>query len=719
MAEGQAQERKVPAGIERFIKQLVVAMKAVVLYPRASTIPRENAVEAADILGKVLRDEAEVRFVVHKDGLVYEGITVFAGQQAFESFAREMYNRTISEVRFHSGASAEDILAFLSILVTPPAQLVEAGGAESRLWELGVDAVSLKEASARIVDTVLPGSENAIPAEEPLEPDRLDEILALGASARPRDHRMLVRIVGDTDAVRAFLVETLTGRGTDPNVALKGLKLDELAKAVQLAERGRRAMLYRSIAQAIEGLPVELRRALITERLIPEARSDEALAAVVRQMDIDDVCRMLVEGMAADKVSVDGLARAIRNLALMSLAEREDVVNAAGAAMRTAGLAEETIGSVLEQVSPSVLQVKDRESDEHEQPVDSILKLVDLAPGAVTHRFDDDSDYVALQEESRRGLTDGDVIGALVTLVAVDTQGVTFASIMALLEDGLDLVIERGDYDVAADAAESIVQVLKGADLEADRRDRLSAALGRLAEPSQLAAVVRAMRVYRLGTPEYDACQRLLTALGEGMIDPMLEVLADEPDMTVRKGMVDLLSGMALGYIDELSARVSDPRWYFVRNVVAILGSTRKSAILPALGRTLRHPDARVRRETIRALTGVPDRLATEMLVAALDDSDAQNVQLAARYLGSGSIRGAVPALEQVARGEGRGNRDLGPRTEAIEALGRIGAPESLALLESLAGKRLILGRSSVRELKTAAEQALRAHAQVRKGGAS
>lgn len=719
MADGQAQERKVPAGIERFIKQLVVAMKAVVLYPRASTIPRENAVEAADILGKVLRDEAEVRFVVHKDGLVYEGITVFPGQQAFESFAREMYNRTISEVRFHSGASAEDILAFLSILVTPPAQLVEAGGAESRLWELGVDAVSLKEASARIVDTVLPGSEDSVPAEEPLEPDRLEEILALGASARPRDQRMLVRIVGDTDAVRAFLVETLTGRGTDPNVALKGLKLDELAKAVQLAERGRRAMLYRSIALAIEGLPVELRRALITERLIPEARSDEALAAIVRQMDIDDVCRMLVEGMTADKVSVDGLARAIRNLALMSLAEREDVVNAAGAAMRTAGLAEETIGSVLEQVSPSVLHVKDRESTDHEQPVDSILKLVDLAPGAVTHRFDDDSDYVALQEESRRGLTDGDVIGALVTLVAVDTQGVTFASIMALLEDGLDLVIERGDYDVAADAAEAIVQVLKEGGLEPDRRDRLSSALGRLAEPAQLATVVRAMRVYRLGTPEYEACQRLLTALGEGMIDPMLEVLADEPDMTVRKGMVDLLSGMASGYIEELAARVSDPRWYFVRNVVAILGSTRKSAILPALGRTLRHPDARVRRETIRALTGVSDRLATEMLVAALDDADAQNVQLAARYLGSGSIRGAVPALEQVARGEGRGNRDLGPRTEAIEALGRIGAPESLPLLEALAGKRLILGRSSVRELKTAAEQALRAHAQARKGGAS
>jgi len=719
VAVGQAEERQVPAGIERFVKQLVVAMKAVVLYPAASAIPRENATEAATLLGKVLRDLPEVRFAVHKDGLTYEGMIVFPGQQAFESFAREMYNRNIAEVRFHSGAGSEDILAFLSILAVLPAQLAEAGGAESRLWELGVDAVSLKEASARIVDTVIPGDGEEGEEDLPLETDRFRELLDQGPSARPRDQRMLVRLIGDKDAVRGYLIETLTGRGQDPGEALKNFKLGELTQAVQLAEKQRRALLFRSIAQAIEGLPADVRRQLITDRLLPEARSDESLASVLRQMDIDDVCRMLVEGLTEDAMSIDGLSRAIRNLALMSLAEREDVVNAAGAAMRGAGLTEATIGSVLEEVSPSVLRVKERELAAQDQPVDSILKLVNLAPGAVTHRFDDDSDYVALQEESRLGLTDGDVIGALVTLVSINSSGESFPSIMSLIEDGLGLVIERGDYGVAADAAEAIVAALAVEGLEPARRDRMAEALASLSDPAQLAEVVRAMRVYREGTTEYTACQRLLTALGEGMIAPMLEILADEPDMTVRKSMVDLLSGMAGEHIALLSVRVGDPRWYFVRNVVAILGSTHKSAILPALERTLRHPDARVRRETIRALTGIQDRLAAEMLVAALEDPDAQNVQLAARYLGTGKVRGAVASLEQVARGEGRGNRDIGPRTEAIEALGRIGDTRSIPLLESLAGKRLILGRSSVRELKASAEQALRTLSQVKEGGAS
>lgn len=717
MADDRTEDRKVPAAIERFVKQLVIAMKAVVLYPHASTIPRENAEEAAELLARVLRDLAEVRFVVNKDGIVYDGVNVFPGQQAFESFAREMYNRGIADVRFHSGASADDILAFLGLLVVPPVQLAEAGGADGRLWELGVDVITVKVASARIVDTVLPGAEG-LPAEEPeLERERFEELLRAGASARPRDQRMLVRLIGDPETVKAYLVETLTGRGTDPHEALKGVKLAELAHGARAAEGSQRALLYRSIAEAISSLPVEVRRQLLSERLLPEARSDEALAAILREMDVDDICRTLVEGLAEDEASVEGLSRAIRNLAMMAQAERENVVNAAGAAMRTEGFSEETIGLVLEAVAPSILQVRERALADAEQPVDSILRLVDLAPGAVTHRFDDDSDYVALQEESRRGLTDGDVIGALVTLIAADSRGESFPAIMSLLEDGLELVIERGDYDIAADAAESIVAVLGDETVAEDRRARLEQSLAKLAEPARLAAVVHAMRVYRAGTPEYASCQRLLTTLGEGMIAPMLEVLADEPDMTVRKSMVDLLSGMAGGYIDQLASRVGDPRWYFVRNVVAILGSTRKSAILPALGRTLRHQDARVRRETVRALAGVQDRLATEMLVAALDDADAQNVQLAARYLGAGNERGVVPALQAVAKGEGRGNRDIGPRTEAIEALGRIADPSSVPLLESLAGKRVILGRSSVRELKAAAEQALRSVAQAREGG--
>jgi len=204
------------------------------------------------------------------------------------------------------------------------------------------------------------------------------------------------------------------------------------------------------------------------------------------------------------------------------------------------------------------------------------------------------------------------------------------------------------------------------------------------------------------------------SALGTQAINPLLEYLAEETNMAVRKSLVDLLSQMAIHYVADLGSHVTDPRWYFVRNVVSILGSTRSSAVLIYLERTLRYPDPRVRRETIRSLAGINDRIALEMLIAALSDDDAQNVQLAARYLGQLGVRAAVPTLEWVARGDGRGNRDMGPRVEAIEALGRLGATEAMPTLEALAGRRTIIGAAKTRELRAAAEGAI---AVIKAGG--
>lgn len=719
MAAGLSESPRVPAAIERFVKQLVVTLKAVLLYPPASSIPLENAEAAVKMLSAILQDRAEVRFTVQKGALLYDGNTVYKGQAAFEAFAQELYNRGLAELRFHAGVSTKHITAFLGILNQPIDELASSGGFENRLWDLGVDSITVREAATRIVDASLLDEDLESEEQWPPEPSRIDEIMAAALGGRPRDQRLLVRVARDSKAVTGYLRETLSGRGVDPTEALRQLKIGDLARAVaRSTDPSQRADLFNSISKAIADLDPELRRSLLTERLLPEARGDENIASIVRHMDIDDVCHWLVDGTDADQVSVDGLARAIRNLALISLAERDTVLNAAGAAMRAAGLAEESVGDVLEMVSPSRLEVRDRpeHAPSDEQPVESIMQLVNLAPGSVARRFDDDPDFLALQEESRRGINDGDVVRSLVTLVNVDAGGANFGSMMALLEDTLELTVERGDFDVAADVAEALKAAAGNPDLPRERTERIEQALAKLSGTRQLTLVTKAMRVYPEGSVEHKACSQFLGALGTAALDPLLDVLADEPDMTARKALVDIISSMSGDLIDELGTRVSDPRWFFARNVVAILGRTKRPEILSYLNRTLRHNDARVRRETIRALASVRDRLAIEMLIAALDDSDAQNVQLAARYIGASQELSAVAALASVAHGEGRGNRETGPRVEAIEALGRLGSKEALPVLEEIVSKRALVRAARVRELRTAAEHAIAAIASAQGG---
>jgi HEAT repeat protein len=294
-----------------------------------------------------------------------------------------------------------------------------------------------------------------------------------------------------------------------------------------------------------------------------------------------------------------------------------------------------------------------------------------------------------------------------VALLAADSRGDRFGQTMSALEAALNLVIERGEIDAAADAAEALSAAARDPRFTPGQKHRLEAAVTRLAKPRDVKAIIAALRFHSPHSAEYLAAMRLLESLGPRAIEPMLEQLADEQEMAARKSLIDLLSSIAPRYIPEVGNHVLDDRWYVVRNVVSILGATRSSSAIPYLERTLKHPEPRVRRETIRALANINDRFAHQMLVSALTDEDAQNVQLAARYLGAARVDFAIPALEHVAKGEGYGSRDSGPRVEAIESLGRMGAVSALPTLEALAGRRSLLQGGKMREIRTAADAAV------------
>ena len=699
---------KAPPLIEQFVRLLVVANKAVMMYPPSSEIPRNAAEACAESLHEVLREVPDLRLTVTKTGLVYDGAPVFPGNKAFVDFGNELHLRMLAEVRFHAGIQGKDLIAFLSVLKQTPDEVEAGGGYEARLWELGVGTITVREMRVTLVETQLTptSAEGAEPEQSTMA--AIDDALSGAASTHDFNQLVLTRLVGDPGAIRDYLEQVYEANATHAALAAVGERLSALAEVASASGDNSQLELYRALAEAISGLKAKLQRDLLVQEVLPESRNSPALAGVVRQMGFDNVCRLYAEGLSDGEIGKDELVKAIRELVLIAPAERLDIVEMARSAMLDAGMAQADVSDILEQATPARLTVSPGAPVGEARPADGVLTLLDLAH-ASRDLTQGDAQLAALREEAAHGITDGDVVGAMVTLVGLDTRPAQFASMMLTLENSLDYLIESGAIEAAADAAVSLGESAKNPALTPEQRLRIEQAIDRFARPDNVRELARTIRVYPEGSPENDAARKLLGLLGRAALEPLLESLADEPDMAVRKSLVDLLSTMARDHVVQLGACVSDSRWYFVRNVVAILASTKSSAVLLYLERTLRHPDARVRRETIRGLSSINDRLATDMLIASLADEDAQNVQLAARYLGESDAHGAVTALEEVARGEGRGSRDTGPRVEAIEALGRLGATEAMHTLESLAGKRSLLGGGRGKELSAAATAAIAA----------
>lgn len=696
---------KAPPEIERVAKSLVTVDKAVTLYPKTSAIPRSAATECARLISETLKERSELRFAVEKEGLFFEGALVAPGLAAIQRFARELYNHRLSEVRFHVGVDARSIVGFVALVRTPAPEVEAAGGFEARLWDLNITTISVTQTTVSIVE--VSAVDDEVAAAETMDAEELDAAVLAAYGGSTREQLIVARVLADPRAATRYLTDALGDMGTS-GLRRCGERFAMLAEIARRAASGQeRLELLGSLGRALTQLDARTSAALLADEVLPEARTDQALAAVVRHLGVDEICDLLVAGLGGGQEAVSGLARALRNLSVICAAEQADVINAAGVAMRNAGFGQQRVTDVFERAFPSRVAVAEprRPAGPVERPIDAVLKLMELAPGAASGTGSD-PEIDRVRAEARNGISDGDVIMALVTLVGLDPRPTQFATVMSMLEDALDVLVERGEIDLAADAADALLATARDERLDEGQRTRVRQAIKRFTKPEDMQAMAHALRVYPEGSPEHTAARRLLEALGAFAIAPLLEQIAAEQDMAVRKQLVDALSEMAVRHVREVGEHVVDPRWYVVRNVVGALARTRSSAILPYLERVVRHPEPRVRREVIRALSNVHDRRAHELLISALDDDDAQNVSLAARFLGVANIRSAVPALIRVARGEGRGNREPGPRVEAIEALGRMGAREALPALESLARSRIIVGAGRIREVRAAAEAA-------------
>lgn len=713
----------VPKPVQLFVVRLSTTMKSQRLYPTGSDIPHRSALDAIEALQAVLGDGQYLELSVGRDGLRYQATSVFPRSQSFTTFAREFYKRNLAAVRFHEGVTPDEILLFLSLIIAPPEQVAAGGGMEVGLAELGVVNVTVSEAATRIVETALPGS---MPTPDQSESDSdsrhekeaefdedalksIEQILEEAGADQTRDRRLLMKALRDKRAVADYLQEARE-RGSEDSIKDLAKRIGALARSTRHEIPADRAAVLSVIAEAISELSPQERGELYQDHLIEQAMRDQALAELIDKLGVDELVDRILGQIDETPEALTGLSRAVRNLTLMNVqAPGDSVLNLVVSKMQADGRSDGFISGMTQAAAPSKITGIHQFKTDRSESVGMVLRLIDMTPdGSDVFVFDEAVE--PLRNEAARGTTDGDVIESLMAVAMMEPRDEQFTAIMTMLEDSVGYLIESGEADVAADVAEALSDASKDEKFSESHRDAMGKLLQSIARPASLAAVTSVLRRYKSDTAEYIACRRLLTVLGEAIIDPLLEVLAEENDMAARKALIEMISAVAKNYIAELGARLTDKRWYLVRNVVSIMATTHSPEVLTYLQRTLRHADARVRRETIRGLASIRTAMADSMLVAALDDEDSQNVEITCKYLGSLGTVAAVPALELIARGQSRGNHDQPARIAAVEALARIGDPSSLPLFQELARKRgfLWFGGGRDKALRAAATEALR-----------
>ena len=194
--------------------------------------------------------------------------------------------------------------------------------------------------------------------------------------------------------------------------------------------------------------------------------------------------------------------------------------------------------------------------------------------------------------------------------------------------------------------------------------------------------------------------ETVLVAFEDRAVKPLLKALAEEEDLLIRKSLVEIVVRIGRPAVPAILENLNDARWFMVRNMVTILGSLGLPDLAPHLSTVLSHPDLRVKKEAIKALSKLPHPSAVLALGELCFFPEETVALTATAAMSSKKESEAVLALYRRAVQK----RFLFPHYrlshEAIDSLRAIGTDEAVTALEEILGTMALWETKKFRAMK-------------------
>lgn len=195
--------------------------------------------------------------------------------------------------------------------------------------------------------------------------------------------------------------------------------------------------------------------------------------------------------------------------------------------------------------------------------------------------------------------------------------------------------------------------------------------------------------------------EAVLAALGEKSVRPLLQALAEEKDLLVRKTIVSIIVRIGRIAVPTIVENLADSRWYMVRNMLTILGSLEMPDLAPNIIAALSHPDLRVKKEAIKALSKTAHPSAAASLCELCFHPEESVALAATAALSSKKEPEAVVALFRRVTARKYLYPNYRLAHEAIDSLRAIGTDDSVTALEEILALDVFWKTEKFREMKS------------------
>jgi HEAT repeat protein len=547
-----------PRELANFLIELAIALQSHGVYPPGHPFLRRSAQAVMRRLDAILMDRASVAFGVARQQLVIEGVATDAANPVLSGLAGRLHRHHVGAVTLGRGATAEEVGAFLTLL---SAEAEVAGPA------LRPDGDAPAWGSIRL---------------HPLSYAQLELSGDGEAGSGPEDPRAarlwigLARAAVETDDAETAAPEPVAvaeainqqAHEVAYDQVIVGYLL-QLADELRHGEERGSAEVRRRLSQMIGGLRPETLRRLVAmggddmqrQRFLLDASHGFAAEAVVR----------LVE--AAAEASEQSISHSLLRLLAKLAAHAE----------RSGG----PVRAVAEHALRDQVQL-----------LVSGWTLPDPNPGTYSVTLDRLAHSATGIAGVLPGPNDPEPRRVVQTALEVDAAGTSAWTAVSRMMSAGDLAELVGMLDTAPEGSRFA-----------------AAAWDFVCAPDSVRSLLAA------GPHASAALDRLVERMGDDAVAPLMDEMAESEVRVVRRAALDRLGRLGAPAAAEAVRRLSDPRWYVVRNLLVIL----QDAGLPdgfSPAPFLRHADARVRREAYKLAFRIPDDRPRALSHALLDPDE-------------------------------------------------------------------------------------------------
>ncbi len=284
----------------------------------------------------------------------------------------------------------------------------------------------------------------------------------------------------------------------------------------------------------------------------------------------------------------------------------------------------------------------------------------------------------------------------------VELEGATAPEEATVLLEGIVMLVNRAADETKGDSvADALRSLAAGEEARADARVKraYTMALRQLKTP-RLIRLIAKLLPQRAGNAT--ELLGLLGRWGQDATDALIEELKVADTLAERRTLFDALVTLRAS-IPSILHMLEDKRWFVQRNAAELLGELPSPEAEAPLARLLKHSDERIRRAAAVSLGKIATGNAFAALRVALRDDSAEVRLVAATALGSWKRRTSSHSLVVALDGEEDGDVQL----QIIATLGRVGTPDAVERLVSIAAPGGTLFKRKAAAVRLAAVEAL------------